>query len=88
MCFKSNVFVYQLSSEKQERELWDLIDSYLPVLVCGRGNYWNSTVEECRHCPVATYSDTDDADSCTQCPGEQTTSLQGSDVIEQCRKRM
>ena len=58
------------------------------VSVCGRGNYWNTTIHACRRCPTGTYSDTDDADSCTKCPGEQTTSLEGSSNVEQCRKRM
>ena len=58
------------------------------ILVCLQGYFLNSTNNECSPCPIATYSETKDADSCTPCPEGLTTSLEGSNNISLCRMGM
>ena len=58
------------------------------ILVCLQGYFLNSTSNECSPCPIATYSETEDADSCTPYPEGLTTSLEGSSNISLCRMRM
>ena len=60
----------------------------LNILVCLQGYFLNSTSNECSPFPIATYSETEDADSCTPCPEGLTTSLEGSNNISLCRMGM
>ena len=51
-------------------------------LECTKGYFRD--VDKCTLCPVGTYSDTDDAESCTNCATGQTTSQRGSDQSSLC----
>ena len=51
---------------------------------CGKGHYIDTDSNECTLCPIGTYSTTENAESCTACPEEQTTSQEGSTINLQC----
>ena len=53
-------------------------------LECAKGYYRDALNNECMPCPIGTYSDTQDAATCTTCPLGQTTSQEGSNINLQC----
>ena len=55
------------------------------ILVCPIGSFLDDTTCECKLCPLGTYSDTEDADSCISCPQGQTTFQEGSDRSTLCQ---
>ena len=60
----------------------------LNILACNWGKYWDSEAGHCRTCPIATYSDTINATSCTPCPNGETTAQEGSIRRSKCKTRM
>ena len=56
------------------------------VSECVRGFFRNSTNNVCELCAVGSYSDTNNADSCTFCSDDETTSQEGSTSSSQCGK--
>ena len=53
---------------------------------CSRGYRFNSTTLICTICPLGTYSGGYPAESCTDCPGNQTTAQEGSSTSSHCGK--
>ena len=60
--------------------------SYDAVLVgsCPTGTYFNTTVAECRYCPVGTYQNVDGSMFCHECPGELSTKREGARSVDEC----
>ena len=52
---------------------------------CDLGYGWSLTSDRCSICPIGTYSEIINADSCNTCPGNQTTAQEGSISQSQCR---
>ena len=44
------------------------------------------TTSDCQICPVSTYSETYDAESCTPCPDGETTPFEGNTDILACTR--
>lgn len=52
---------------------------------CGKGYYMKSATSTCYQCPVGTYSDVENATSCTSCPNGWSTSTTARQAISECR---
>ena len=52
---------------------------------CGIGYFEDQDSCECEICPIGTYNDQDDVETCTSCPTGWTTLQSGSTLDSQCR---
>ena len=59
-------------------------DLWIILTVCEKGYYRDSLNNECKPCPIGTYSDIVNIESCITCPEGFTTIQEGSTVQLQC----
>ena len=48
------------------------------ILACNSGQFWDASTQQCVDCPINTYTNTNNADTCTPCPEGQVTTGEGN----------
>ncbi|GAB6033237.1 Signal peptide, CUB and EGF-like domain-containing protein 2 [Chamberlinius hualienensis] len=55
---------------------------------CSNGHYFNSSIRQCKPCPLGTYQSAVGQDYCTSCPVGTTTDLVGAINVSQCKSQV
>ncbi len=61
--------------------LWNIL---LFAVECPPGKYWNSTLSNCIYCPLGTYQDEPNQESCKSCPNQKITATTGTQNSSDC----